>query len=100
MTPSQSDQDFDVTTVNPNAESTRMDGAHSCPQDGHTLHHAKLKADNMDQHVHQVAPSNPQGRTSDIAAILPAKRTKLGTSEMNWTKHEETHEACQITSEN
>ena len=29
---SDSDQDFDVTTVNPNAESTRLDGAHSCPQ--------------------------------------------------------------------
>ena len=30
-----SDQDFDVMTVNPNAESMRMDGIHSCPQDGH-----------------------------------------------------------------
>ena len=58
---SDSDQDFDVTTVNPNAESMRMDGAHSRPQDGHALHHAKLKADNMDQHVHQVAPGNLQG---------------------------------------
>ena len=54
---SDSDQDFDVTTVNPNAESTRMDGAHSCPQDGK----AKPKADNMDQHAHQVASSDPQG---------------------------------------
>ena len=56
-----SDQDFDVTTVNPNAESTRMDGAHSHPQDGHVLHHAKPKADSMDQHVHQGAPGNLQG---------------------------------------
>ena len=48
-----SDQDFDVTTVNPNAESMRMDGAHSCPQDGHMPHHAKPKADSMDQHMHQ-----------------------------------------------
>ena len=46
-----SDQDFDVMTVNPNAESTRMDGAHSCPQDSHTLHHVRPKADNMDQHM-------------------------------------------------
>ena len=30
-----SDQDFDVMTVNPNAESTRMDSTHSHPQDGH-----------------------------------------------------------------
>ena len=58
---SNSDQDFDVTTVNPNMESTRMDSAHSRPQDGHTLHHAKPEADNMDQRTHQVAPGNLQG---------------------------------------
>ena len=58
---SDSNQDFDVTTVNPNAESTRMDGAHSRPQDGHTPHHARLKANNMDQHMHQVSPSDLQG---------------------------------------
>ena len=58
---SDSDQDFDIMTVNPSAESTRMDGAHSRPQDSHSLHHAKLKADNMDQHAHQVAPGDPQG---------------------------------------
>ena len=49
-----SDQDFDVTTVNPSAESTRMDGAHA-------PHHTKLKADNMDQHAHQVVPGDLQG---------------------------------------
>ena len=58
---SDSDQDFNVMTVNPNAESMRMDGAHSCPQNSHTLHHAKPKADNMDQHAHQVAPRDLQG---------------------------------------
>ena len=58
---SDSDQDFDVMTVNPSAESTRMDDAHSHPQDGHTPHHARLKADNMDQHVHQVSPGDLQG---------------------------------------
>ena len=56
-----SDQDFDVTTVNPNTESMRMDSTHSHPQDGHELHHAKPKADNMDQHTHQVAPGDLQG---------------------------------------
>ena len=54
-------QDFDVTTVNPNAESTWMDGAHSHPQDGHTLHHTRPKADNMDQHMHHVSPDDLQG---------------------------------------
>ena len=58
---SDSDQDFDVMTVKPNVESTWMDGAHSHPQDGHTPHHARLKANNMDQHVHQVAPGDLQG---------------------------------------
>ena len=58
---SDSDQDFDVTTVNPNVGSTRMDGTHSCPQDGHTPHHVRPKANNMDQHMHQVAPGDLQG---------------------------------------
>ena len=58
---SDSDQDFDVTTVNPNTESTWMDGAHSHPQDGHTPHHIRPKANNTDQHVHQVAPGDIQG---------------------------------------
>ena len=58
---SDSDQDFDSMTVNPNAESTRMDSAHRCPQDGHAPHHAKPKADSMDQHAHQVVSGDPQG---------------------------------------
>ena len=58
---SDSDQDFDITTVNPNTESTRMDGAHSHPQDSHAPHHTKLKADSMDQHGHQGVPGNLQG---------------------------------------
>ena len=58
---SDSDEDFDMTTVNPNVESTWMDGAHSHPQDSHTLHHTRPKADNMDQHAHQVVPGDLQG---------------------------------------
>ena len=58
---SDSDQDIDITTVNPNVESTRMDSAHSCPQDSHALHHTKPKADSMDQHGHQGVPGNLQG---------------------------------------
>ena len=56
-----SNQDFDVMTVNPNVESMRMDGTHSHPQDGHTSHHTKLKADSMDQHTHQGVPHDLQG---------------------------------------
>ena len=58
---SDSDQDFDVMTVNPNVESTRLDDAHSHPQDSHMLHHTKPKANNMDQHRHQGAPCELQG---------------------------------------
>ena len=60
---SQSDSDykFDVMTVNPNVESTRLDSAHSCPQDSHAPHHTRPKADNMDQHGHQGVLINLQG---------------------------------------
>ena len=36
---SDSDQDFNVTTVNLNAKSTRLDSTHSRPQDSHASHH-------------------------------------------------------------
>ena len=58
---SDSDHKFDITTVNPNAESTRLDGTHSCPQDSHTPRHTRPKTDNMDQHRHQGAPGDQQG---------------------------------------
>ena len=58
---SDSDHEFDVMTVNPNVESTRLDGTHSFPQDSHVLCHTRLKADNMDQHGHQGMPSELQG---------------------------------------
>ena len=97
---SDSDQDFDIMTVNPNVESMRMDGTHSRPQDGHTPHHTKPKADSMDQHGHQGVPSDLQGPASGIAAAQPVEKTKSGTSEVSWTKHKEMHKACQMTSEN
>ena len=55
------DHKFEVTTVNPNAESTRLDGTHSHPQDSHTPCYTRPKSDNMDQHGHQGAPGNQQG---------------------------------------
>ena len=58
---SDSDQDFQLLTVNPNVESMRMDGAHSWPQDGHAPHHTKPMADSMDQHGHQGVPGDLQG---------------------------------------
>ena len=56
-----SDHEFNVMTVNPNAESTRLDGAHSHPQDSHVPYHTKPKANNMNQHRHQGAHSDLQG---------------------------------------
>ena len=56
-----SDHKFNITTVNLNVESTRLDGTHSRPQDSHALCHTRPKADNMDQHRHQGVPGNLQG---------------------------------------
>ena len=58
---SDSNQDFDVTTVNPNTESTRLDGTHNCPQDSHVPHHTKPKTENVDQRRLQGAPGDQQG---------------------------------------
>ena len=58
---SDSDHEFKVTAVKPNAERTRLDGIHSCPQDSHTLHHTRQRTNNMDQHGHQGTPGDQQG---------------------------------------
>ena len=60
---SQSDSDhrFKVTAVKLNAESTRLDGIHSHPQDSHMPCHIRQRTNDMDQHGHQGAPSNQQG---------------------------------------
>ena len=58
---SDSDHEFEVTAVKLNAESTRLDGIHSCPQDSHTPHHMRQWTDDMDQHRHQGIPGNQQG---------------------------------------
>ena len=58
---SDSDHEFEVTAVNPNAESIRLDSIHSHPQDSHMLCHTRQKTDNMDQHGHQGTPDNQQG---------------------------------------
>ena len=55
-----SNQDFEVTAVNPNAESTRLDGNHSHPKDNHAPCHTKQKTDSMDQHGHQGKPGDQQ----------------------------------------
>ena len=58
---SDSDHEFKVKAVKPNAESTRLDGIHSCPQDSHVPCHMRQRTDDMDQHGHQGTPGNQQG---------------------------------------
>ena len=58
---SDSDHKFKVTAVKPNAESTRLDGIHSHPQDSHAPCHIRQRTDYMDQHGHQGTPSDQQG---------------------------------------
>ena len=58
---SDSDHKFKVTAVKPNAESTRLDGINSCPQDSHVPRHTRQRTDDMDQHRHQGTPGDQQG---------------------------------------
>ena len=58
---SDSDHKFEVTAVKPNAESTRLDGIHSRPQDSHMPCHTRQRTDDMDQHRHQGTPGDQQG---------------------------------------
>ena len=56
---SDSNHEFEVTAVKPNAESTRLDGIHS-PQDSHAPCHMRQRTDDMGQHGHQGTPGNQQ----------------------------------------
>ena len=58
---SDSNHDFEVTAVKLNAESTRLDGIHSHPQDSHAPCHMRQRTDDMDQQGHQGAPGDQQG---------------------------------------
>ena len=58
---SDSDYEFKVTAVKQNAESTRLDGIHSRPQDSHMPHHTRQRTDDMDKHGHQGTLGNQQG---------------------------------------
>ena len=58
---SDSNHKFEVTVVKPNAESTRLDSIHSCPQDSHMPCHTRQQTNDMEQHRHQGTPSDHQG---------------------------------------
>ena len=56
-----SDHEFEVAAVKPNAESTRLDSIHSHPQNSHVPHHMRQRTNDMDQHGHQGTLGNQQG---------------------------------------
>ena len=97
---SDSNQDFEVMTVNPNAESTRMDSTTAAPwmAKHHTTQSQRLTA--WTSMRIKERPATYRASTLGIAAVQPAKRTKSGTSKVSWTKYEETHEVCQMLPEN
>ena len=92
-----SDHEFEVTAVNPNAESRRLDGIHSCPQDSHAPRHTRQRTDDMDIREHS---ATNRARTPGIAKAQPARKMRSDSSEVSWTKHEGMHGACPTTSEN
>ena len=51
-----SDHEFEVT-----AESTRLDGINSHPQDSQVLCHMRQRTNDMDQNGHQGTPGGQQG---------------------------------------
>ena len=57
---SDSDHEFEVTAVKPNAESTRLGSIHSHPQDSHVLCNTRQRTNDMDQHGHQGTPGDQQ----------------------------------------
>ena len=58
---SDSDHEFEVTAVKLNAESTRLDGINSHPQDSYTLCHTRQRTNNVDQDGHQGTLGDQQG---------------------------------------
>ena len=95
---SDSNHEFEVTAVKPNAESTRLDGIHSHPQDSHVPHHVRGLTiwTSMDIREHQMTNRAP---TLGIAKAKPARKMRSDTFKVSWTKHRGMHGACPTTSE-
>ena len=90
---SDSNHKFEVTAVNPNAESTRLDGIH-----GHVIQDRRptiWTSTDIREHL-----ATNRAHTPGIAVAQPARKTRSDTSEVSWTKHEGMHGACPTTSEN
>ena len=97
---SDSDHEFEVTAVKPNAESTRLDGIHSHPQDSHALHHTRQKTDNMDQHGHQGKPGDQQGTYTGHGRSPASQEDEIRHLQGELEQDGEMQETCPMTSEN
>ena len=94
---SDSDQDFEVTTVRPHAESMRLDRIKNHPQDSHVPRHTRPRTDDMGQHGQKGAPSSQQGHYTG--------HSRSPASQEDEIRHlrgelERAHAACQTISEN
>ena len=91
---SDSNHEFEVTAVNPNAESTRLDGIHSHPQDSHahTIQDKRLTI--WTSTDIRENPVTNRACTPGIAVAQPARKMRSDTSKVSWTKHEGMHGAC------
>ena len=74
---SDSNHEFKVTAVKPNAESITLDSIHSCPQDSHVLHHMRQRTDDMDQHRHQGTPGDHQGPYTGHGRSLASQEDEI-----------------------
>ena len=97
---SDSNHEFKVTAVKPNAESTRLDGIHSHPQA--TMHHTIQDREltiwiSTDIREH---PATNRACTPGMAEAQPARKTRPDTFKVSWTKHGGMHGACPMISEN
>ena len=97
---SDSNQEFEVMAVNPNAESTRLDGNHSHPKDRHTPCHQNKRPTIWNSMEIKGNLATNRAHTPGIAISQPARKTRSDTFEVSWTKHEGMHRACPMTSEN
>ena len=92
---SDSDQDFDVTTVNPNAEAQGWTAPTAALKTAmrHTIQSRKPTTwTSTDIREH---PVNYRAHTPDITVAQPAEKMKSDNSQVSSTKHEGMHEACQ-----
>ena len=74
---SDSDHEFEATAVKLNAESTRLDGTNSHPQDSHGPHNTRQRTNDMDQHGHQGTPGGQEGPYAGLSQSPASQEDKI-----------------------